>query len=358
MASQATQQERGGHDGRTLCRSIDVELRVLDEAERTIEVIASSEALDSHGDVLKQFWDLSRYEKNPVVLWNHNKFGTSSWSEGTVRPEDLFPIGQSVSIAVKAKKLVATIKLGTKEYSEIAEKVFLGCKEKIIRAVSVGFRPGNINAIKDKAGNTVRYELGSPEFPNELREISFVPMGSNPDAVAKSIEADRALLRAMFEEQESTMARSADQESTSMLTAEEKTAHEKALNDARAASDRAEKAESDLKAEKAASGKLETELKAARDENATLKSERITSEIEKRVGTKLTPAEKDEHVQLAKDIGIERALKMIDARPSLTLTNDVTVDGKAVSDEQTPPAPTSGDASADLVKDIEKKTAA
>lgn len=353
MAAKEAQRERGDTLERDFCRSIDVDIRVLDETERTIEVIASSEALDSHGDVIKQHWDFTRYEKNPVVLWNHNKFGTSSWAEGTVRPEDLMPIGQALEWKVVGKKLIMKVKLASAEYSAIAQKVFLGCKERVIRAVSVGFRAGNVNAIKDKAGHTIRWELGSPEFPNILHELSFVPIGSNPDAVAKSIESDRKRLDALATKDEHPTARGAKEsivneeqlkaahaaeikatteraEKAERAVAEAKAAADAAAEKVKAAEERAEKAEGDLKAEKAASEKLETELKAAREREDKLKDASIAAMVKGYVGSKLAPTEEDEYVKLAKEIGAERAENLIKGRPDLAVTKPATAGGQPI----------------------------
>ena len=82
MGAEVSQPEsRRPFDG-VLRRQIAVELRVLDEGERSVEVIASTEALDSHGDIVKQFWNLDRYNKNGPVLWNHNIHESSPFSFG------------------------------------------------------------------------------------------------------------------------------------------------------------------------------------------------------------------------------------------------------------------------------------
>lgn len=348
-----TADARAAWDG-VFRREIAVELRVLDEDTRTVEVIASTEALDSHGDIIRQFWDLTRYDANPVVLWNHNMFESSRWSMGgSVRPEDLMPIGYSSKTEVKSKKLHAKLVLGSAEYSEMAQKVYLGCKEKVIRAVSVGFRPGSITAVKDKAGNTKYYEIGSAEFPNELLEISFVPIGSNAQAVAKSIAFEHEHLSRMAAGNED--AGDGEQETSNMaMTAEEKAAYEKTLADNKTLTDRADKAEADLKAEKALAEKLAADLKAASERATAAESGVAKAALDARQGKKFAPAERTDLDQLAKDIGLERTLKLIDARPDVALTRGVTVNGNApAGTDQPAPEPLKGDA--DDVSDIHKE---
>src|SRR5690606_22508471 len=160
----------------------------LNEDERSFEVVASTEDLDSHGDVIRQFWDLKRYEKNPVILWNHNIHESSRWSfGGSVKPEDLLPIGKGENARVEGNQLRMKVVLlkGTPEQEPFIDKLWRRVQQGVQRAVSVGFRPGQVTRVLKADGSTDHFELGSPERPNELRELSLVPMGSNPEAVAK-----------------------------------------------------------------------------------------------------------------------------------------------------------------------------
>lgn len=187
MGNEAAQPERERPWDGVLRREIDVELRSINDDERSFEVVASTETLDSHGDVLRQFWDLSRYEKNGVVLWNHN-IALCLGAEA----EDTLPIGRAEA-RVESKKLVAKIWLlkGEAQEEPLVDKIWRRVQQRVINAVSVGFRPGQVTRKVNAAGETEFYELGSKDRPNELREISLVPMGSNPDAVAKSIATER-----------------------------------------------------------------------------------------------------------------------------------------------------------------------
>lgn len=175
-------------------RSIDLEVRSINEEERSVEVVCSTKTIDAYGDVVDQKFNLTRYKKNPVVLWHHNRFG--GLFGGTSAPKDFLPIGRAKGTKVERdpetgdRQLTATLIFGSKEYNELAEQVWLGFKEEIIRAVSIGFRPGKVTEKTDDHGRTY-YELSD----NELFEISVVPIPANPDAVAKSVAFEHDQLR-------------------------------------------------------------------------------------------------------------------------------------------------------------------
>lgn len=357
MGAEAAQQERRRSWDGVVRREIAVELRVLDEAERSVEVIASTEALDSHGDIVKQFWDLSRYNKNGPILWNHNIHESSPYSfGGAVRPEDTMPVGKGTDVRVEGGKLIAkaTLVKGSEAEEPFVAKLWRRIQQGVVKAVSVGFRPGEIKRVLNAAGGTDHFELGSAEHPNELREISFVPMGSNPEAVAKSIAWEREHL-------EKQLAAVAAEEGTEpmAMTAEEK----KQLEDAVAAKTVAEtrlsdeqvkskKLEADLAAEKALTTKLEKDLGEARGQLKTAEASRAKTELDARQAKKFAPTEREELDKLVAEVGLERTLKLIDARPDLAVTNPVTVEGKEIKSEQPapPPAGDATDGSAELVK--------
>jgi hypothetical protein len=356
MAGKAAQPERERVWDGTLRREIDVELRAINEDERSFEVVASTEDLDSHGDVLRQFWDLSRYEKNGVVLWNHNivsYFGAEA--------EDTLPIGRGEA-RVEAKKLVAKLYLlkGTAETEPLVDKIWRRVQQKVLKAVSVGFRAGQVTRKVNAAGETEYYELGSKERPNELREISLVPMGSNAEAVAKSIAWERKHLA-----EDSIAASAAESTETMSMTPEE----QKALADAQAAKTAAEtrfadsqvlvkKYEADLVAEKAISAKLQTDLDAARAELKTAKSEGSKSALDALQGVKFEPGEREELDKMVEVAGIDRVKALLEKRSDIALTKPATASGAKLDDKNKgapPPVDTAANADAgsdDFLKSV------
>lgn len=172
-----------------LYRDRDVRLSAIDNSSRSVRVVASTSVLDSHSTILDQDWRLDRYLKNPIVLWNHNNFAPGPISlGGAVQPEHLLPIGRAEDVRVTGSGLEATLVLASADLNPLAERILRMIREGLLRSVSVGFRPGKV--AEEKLDGREIYRLSQ----NELYEISFVPIGSNPDAVARSIATERACL--------------------------------------------------------------------------------------------------------------------------------------------------------------------
>lgn len=142
--------------------------RSFNEAARTCDFIASTTAIDSYDEVVEQDWDLSRYKKNPIVLWMHKKDA---------------PIGHCERIEVVGGRLECTIKF---ERHEQADQVFRMIGSGTLRAVSVGFMPGQYRV--DKRGGKDVYVMSG----NKLHEISVVTIPANPEALAKAVGGRRA----------------------------------------------------------------------------------------------------------------------------------------------------------------------
>lgn len=173
-ASGATKRARPDpNPGEVFARSMEV--RAIDEKTRSIEVVASTDAVDLHGTILVQDWEedggLDRFRQNPVILWAHNA------SLGL----DELPIGRASETRMEDGKLVARIEFAPPEVSELAERCWNAYRLKFLRAVSVGFWPRSYRW-EERDGREVLVL-----FRNILLEISCVPIGSNPDALARSI---------------------------------------------------------------------------------------------------------------------------------------------------------------------------
>jgi HK97 family phage prohead protease len=159
--------------------SYGFEVRALVEDTRSVDVIASTAAIDGYGEIVAQDWDLKRFLANPVVLYGHN-----AWD---------MPIGYATDVRVDDGKLRATLNFVDEKASPTAERVWQGIRQGSLRAVSVGFRAGQVTS-RSVGEREVLVLTG-----NELLEISVVPLPANPEAVMvaeKSINIIRALAKA------------------------------------------------------------------------------------------------------------------------------------------------------------------
>ena len=148
-------------------------IRSIDKEKRTIDVVASTEAVDAHGTVIVQDWNLERFKRNPVILWAHN---------ATLGMDEL-PIGKALRAEVVNGQLEATIQFAGADVNPRAEQVFQAYSQEFLRAVSVGFNP---HSYRWEMRDDIEVLVFSD---NELLEISCVPVGSNPDALARALAA-------------------------------------------------------------------------------------------------------------------------------------------------------------------------
>ena len=142
------------------------ECKAFDISGRTADFVASTDAIDSHDEIIDQStWELGDYLKNPIVLFGHLS-------------RDL-PIGTCVDVAVRNNRLECRIKFATEEMNPLAEQVWKMVQAKILRAVSVGFIPKSYR-IEMRDGREILVWSSCI-----LKEISVVPVPANGEALAK-----------------------------------------------------------------------------------------------------------------------------------------------------------------------------
>lgn len=139
-----------------------------DEEMLVSGVIGSDGSVDRHGDSINpKGWVLDNFQKNPVILLNHDYGG--------------LPIGKATNVKRKDGALTFDIKF-SKTY-ELAKTAYSLLKEGILNAWSVGFIPLEWG----KAGGEFTINK------MELLELSLVTVPANPNALTprqlKSIEA-------------------------------------------------------------------------------------------------------------------------------------------------------------------------
>lgn len=141
--------------------------------KRQAEFVISTEAVDTYNTVFKvDGWDFERYSRTPVVSYNH-----STWSSD---PDMI--IGTS-EIRVEGSNVIALLTL--EGGNPVADKVWRKIQNGSLNMASVG-----ANVLEWRYGDFDKGE--NPDviyfIRQELLEWSVVPVGSNPDALKRSVE--------------------------------------------------------------------------------------------------------------------------------------------------------------------------
>ena len=293
-------------------------LKSVNKDARTVDFIASTDAIDSYDEIVEQDWILDRYLSNPVVLFGHNS-------------RDL-PIGTATRCEVVEasgrKQLECTIQFLTAAANPMAEQVWHAVQEGGLRAVSVGFMPGDYRF--EKRNGVEVFVLSQ----NTLHEISVVPIPANPEALAKMKSKARGVVDGNTEKK--TMKTIEEYAAALAKSGAELELTQKQLGDASTAKTNAESKLVTLDGAfarlvtclavvgislKAGEPREEQVVKAVEKlgaENAALTEKTIAAEVEALVGVKISPAEKDTFVELRKS-NPTLFKKMVDGRPEMKL---------------------------------------
>ena len=149
----------------------------------SLEFVLSDETIDRYGDVVSVTgWDLRDFKRNPIALFGHSSS---------------FPIGTWSNIRVEGGKLVAKLNLAARGTSARIDELIGLVEQKVLRAVSVGFRPETWEPIdKDKPYGGQRY------LKQSLLECSLCSVPANPAALAlaKSLNISSETLTLAFGE--------------------------------------------------------------------------------------------------------------------------------------------------------------
>ena len=152
------------------------------DEERTLTFVASDETVDRYGDVINaDGWQLAEFRKNPVFLWLHSYAA---------------PIGKVEKVHVDGSRLLARVKFASEGVSALADDLWKLVKERILRAVSVGFMvesPDDYELIR----NAEEEVTGVRYLRQQLLELSLVSVPANPNAlaVARSLDLPNDLIR-------------------------------------------------------------------------------------------------------------------------------------------------------------------
>jgi len=137
------------------------------------EVVISNSKLNDRGSrIITAGIDISQYQRNPILLWMHNRV----W-RGTT--DEVLPIGRMENLRFDGDNLIGTPVFDAND--EFAKKIQSKWDAGILQMVSVG-----IDVIE--TSNDVRYLLPGQTresiTKSKLMEVSIVDIGSNDDAIA------------------------------------------------------------------------------------------------------------------------------------------------------------------------------
>lgn len=291
-------------------RSHGLSVRSLDVEARSISVIASSESLDSHDEVVAQNWRFARYEKNPVILWAHNK---AAGHNG-------LPIGRGANWRVEGKGENAQLKMdivfASADANPFAESVFKLFQEGVLKSVSVGFKPNDVR-LEKRAGAEI-FVLDD----NELYELSVVPIGSNPDAVALGADDSLLCMKDAARARAKHYAAQPAEESTDNMDAEKevkdlRVALEESRAEVKAAGLESKTAQERVKELEKASAELVAERDSFKGRAEKAEKKLIESEVEALVGKKITPAQREKFIKLRSAQGEKEFAEFVADMPEL-----------------------------------------
>lgn len=133
--------------------------------------VASTAIEDRHGEIVSpEGWDVKKFKEDPVLLWAHDHHELA--------------VGQAKKIWIEGegKKAKLMIEGFIHEFTDKAKALKHLVREGIIKTMSVGFRPLEMD--------------GDTFLKQELLEVSFVNVPANPQAL---ISAYKSLEDAGFE---------------------------------------------------------------------------------------------------------------------------------------------------------------
>lgn len=150
------------------------------EVSDDLEFVLSDDTPDRYGDIVEaRGWDLAWFRKNPIALFGH---------------DNDFPIGTWENVRVEGGKLLGQLKMAAPGTSARIDELRSLVQQKILRAVSVGFKPVETQPNGNKG---IRF------LKQELLETSLVSVPANPAAlaVAKAMNLSDDTMKLAFGEQ-------------------------------------------------------------------------------------------------------------------------------------------------------------
>lgn len=148
-------------------------------ASRVLAYWMSDERGDSHGDVVRQQWDLKLYRTNPVMPWSHE------WGNPPIGAGLEEEVRQREDADYRGPALWGLFLFALAEQYGFADTIYRLASGGFVRAGSVGFMPRRIVQITDE-GERAAIGLGKYGVvleDNVLLEFSACTLGANPGAL-------------------------------------------------------------------------------------------------------------------------------------------------------------------------------
>jgi HK97 family phage major capsid protein/HK97 family phage prohead protease len=131
------------------------------------EFVMSDSTVDRVGDVVEaKGWQLANFKNHPIALFNHDRDQV---------------IGRWADVQIKGDQLVGRLELADEGTSPLVDTIRRLHAQKILRAVSVGFRPLEKSLLTKDAD---KYYGPFRFTKSELLECSLVSVPANPNALA------------------------------------------------------------------------------------------------------------------------------------------------------------------------------
>lgn len=171
-------------------REIAVKPRVMNEADGTVEFVASDETLDSYREIIRVGgWKFDLFAKNAPFVDSHDYSSITKL------------LGQVVDWRVDQKQLVETVQYA-RQPDTLAEWAFKMVRDGFLKAVSVGFVPVKMASKWDQSPGAMAEQLASlgldaataaavraVYIEQQQIELSQCVIGANPNALAKAYKA-------------------------------------------------------------------------------------------------------------------------------------------------------------------------
>jgi hypothetical protein len=174
-------------------REIAVTPRVLNDAEGTVEFVASDETLDCYAEIVRvSGWRFNLFKKNAPFVDSHD-YGTITKL-----------LGQVIDWKIEGNQLIETVRYA-REPGTLGEFAYKMVKGGFLKAVSVGFIPKRMATRWDqdqkdflaqiadlKLDAQTAGQLRAIYLEHEQIELSQCVIGANPNALAKFAKAYKA----------------------------------------------------------------------------------------------------------------------------------------------------------------------